>query len=259
MPSLLLDVESTGLDTKKDRIIEFGIQVVDDNWEPTQTFSYLVKGADYPPLTADITRITKITQNDLDTLALSVQAATTMIDNICKSKEFDYVIAFNRSFDEDIVKTEMARGAFTMLPGINKLCNTPWICAMADVESNYDYKSWRLQHLALEYGVTVNPKQLHRAINDVELMRQMLVAANANPHEMYKFQQTPWVFLQALIPAPWTDNGKGVAEAKKMGYQWEVAKGTQEPRHEKCWVKRIKQHKLEDELKLTTFKTKEIR
>lgn len=258
MQTLLIDFESTGVDTNNDRIIEIGAQLVDENWEKLGQVSCLVKGEDFPPLSHDIVRITKISQEVLDKEALKPAQAYNLLASLA-GPELSYVVAFNRVFDENIFKSEVSRMAFGMIPEINLLIQTPWLCAMVDIESNYNFKSWRLAHLALEYEVAVNPKELHRAINDVELMRRMLIATGVKANDMYAFQKMPWVFLRALIPAPWEDNGKGKAEAQKLGYSWETARGTDGPKFEKAWVKRVKQSRVEEEIKQATFKVREIR
>ncbi len=252
---LLIDFESTGLDTAKERIIEIGAMVVNENWDMKHTLSVLVQGQDYPSLSEEIVRITGITQNMLTLEAIQPEAAFQLLDLV---GDVDYAIAFNAPFDKGLFLAEAARQSATMRSGINNLAQVPWLCAMADIETNYLYKSWKLMHLALEYGVTVNPKELHRAINDVELMRQLLVASGTTIKAMLEFNQSPWVVVRAMIPPPWEDGGKGKGLAQGRGYAWEVCKGTTEPRIEKAWVKRIKAHQLDEETKQAPFKVRAI-
>lgn len=257
MQSLLIDFETTGLDTSTERIIEIGAQVVDENWNVLSQLSCLVKGEGFPVLTAEITDVTGITQDDLDKRGLPLEDAWDMLGEMV-TPETGYAIAYNRQFDESIFRAELQRTGFGLNGGLNWLSQIPWICAMTDIETNYMYKSWKLSHMALEYGVTVNPNLLHRAVNDVDLMRQLLIAAKTTPEAMYNFQQIPWVYVAAKIPAPWTDGGKGKAQATKLGYTWESAKGDDKV-WEKCWVKRIKSHQLEAETKHAPFKVVELR
>ena len=258
MKILLIDFETTGIDTTTDRIIEVGAMLVDEKWDVLKSLSFLVKDQSYPALTADIQRITNISQEDLDKNGISPNDFARQLSDFIEG-DLNYAVAFNRSFDENIFKTEMARGGFGMFPGINRILQVPWLCAMVDIESNYQFKSWKQAHLALEYGITVNPKELHRAVADVELMRKILIESKATPQSLYDFQIMPWVFLHALIPAPWTDGGVGKNAAVKAGYNWEVAKGTDGPKFEKTWVKRVKKHKVEDEIKSVPFKVREAK
>lgn len=241
--NLLIDFEATGLDTKKERIIEIGAMVVDDSWNPVpdRQLSVLVWESGYPALIDEVVKVTNITQDDLNTNSITPREAFEQLAKIIDS-DIKHIVAFNRGYDEPLFREEMFRNEMTMNHQMNWLLSSPWLCAMVDVETNYLYKSWRLAHLALEYGVTVNPKLLHRAINDVELMRQMLQAAGTTPQRMYEYQQSPWVYVRALVKKPWEDNGASTALAKARGYNWEQCKGDETQRKfDKAWVKRVKQ------------------
>lgn len=258
MQTILIDFETTGLDTATERIIEIGAQVVDEKWEVQEHLSVLINGEDFPPLTADIQRITGITQDELHSRGFLIDEAYAMLDDLL-APEISYAIAFNSVFDEGIFKAESARLGLHAFDGIAHLLQMPWLCAMSDIESNYQFKSWKLAHLALEYKVPVDPNILHRAINDVNLMRQMLKATGTSPTEMFTFRNMPWVFLRALIPAPWEDGGKGKEAASKRGYSWEKARGTDGPKFEKAWVKRVKASQVQAETQDAPFKVREIK
>lgn len=251
MTNLIIDFETTGVNVYEDFIIEIGAQLVADDWQVVGEFNTLIKNPANPVLSDEITKITGITQGDIDARGMDLKQALGQLLNLVG--EPDAVIAYNSEFDEGIFRTEMARNGF-LAPSILK---DKWLCAMKDLESNYEKKCWKLSHLALDYGVAVDPAKLHRAIGDVNLTRQMLIKANATPVGMMNFKQTPWIVVNALIPAPWTDGGKGKMEATKLGYSWETPKGTQE-KYEKQWVKRIKAHKLEDEIQNAPFKIRQI-
>lgn len=255
MLSLLIDFESTGLDTSKDRIIEIGAQVVDEDWEVQASLSRLIKDPNIK-LTPEIVKITGITDEELSLNGIPLAEAARELAQIgafCTS-----VIAYNRTFDEMLFKTEMARYQMMQAPGIKEICNQTWLCAMTDIEANYDFKCWKLSHLALDHGLAVDPRTLHRAINDVDLMRRMLKELNAHPDDLRRFQNTPWVFIRALIPKPWEDQGKGRDEAKKLGYGWEMARGTTGPKFEGAWVKRVKETRYEEEVKMAPFKVRRM-
>lgn len=251
MTTLIIDTETTGVNTDTDFIIEIGAQLVLDDWAVIGEFNSLIKNPANPVLSDEITRITGITQSDIDERGNDLKDALESL--LVVAGEPDIVVAYNSEFDEGIFKTELARNGL-LAPALLK---DPWLCAMKDLESNYEKKCWKLSHLALDYGVAVDPAKLHRAIGDVDLTRQMLIKAKASPVEMMNFKRTPWIVVNALIPAPWTDGGKGKLEATKLGYSWETPKGTQE-KYEKQWVKRIKAHKLEDEIQNAPFKIRQI-
>jgi DNA polymerase III epsilon subunit-like protein len=258
MSVLLIDFEATGIDTKTSRITEIGAMLVDDKWQPLAEFANnpgdrvdtLVWDSSYPALTPEVIEITKITQEMLTHNGRTPLEAFDLLGNL-GAQQPKYVVAFNRGYDENLFRAELTRLA-KVDGGLTWLTTTPWICAMVDIETNYKFKSWRLMHLALEYGVTVNPKELHRAINDVELMRRLLEASGTTPDTMYEYQIEPWVYVRAMCAKPWEDNGKSTTEAKARGYGWEQCKGDESgKRFEKCWVKRIKQRDVAKEEQAT--------
>lgn len=242
MSILLIDFESTGLDTKTARITEIGAMVVDDTFsEPLQGMSQLVWDSSYPAITAEVTGVTGITQDMLTKDAVAPMEAFKMLGELVDD-DTEYVIAYNKVYDENLFRSEIARHTASMLPKMNWLLSTPWLCAMVDIEANHGFKSWKLMHVALEHGVTVNPKELHRAINDVELMRKVLQASGTTVQAMHEYQQSPWVYVAAVTRAPWEDNGVSTAHAKAAGFTWQQAKGDDTNRvFDKRWVKRIKQ------------------
>lgn len=61
LSAILLDVETTGLDTANDRITELAAIRVEDDWKVTASFSTLVWDRHYPPLTPEVSKLTGIT------------------------------------------------------------------------------------------------------------------------------------------------------------------------------------------------------
>ena len=246
-----IDCETTGLDIKKDRITEIGAVLFDasKNWAKLETMNFFVYEPDYAPLSEEIVQITGITDEILKTQGLPFSTVHSALMRFTTG--VGCFMAHNAAFDKGILDSECAR------QGREKF-DKDWICTALDLKSNRQFKSWRLAHLALDYGVTVNPKLLHRAVNDVELMGQMLAEAKADVHSMIKFMLTPNIVVQACIPAPWTDGGKGKEAAQKRGYFWERPKYSDET-FAKMWVKVLKEDEYEAELKEAPFETKRIK
>lgn len=246
MSVLLLDFESTGVDTAKDRITEIGAMVVSDDFkEVYQGLNLLVHAPDYPPLTQEVIDITGITPEMLkDAVApeLMMTDIAMLAMEYLSGEPLRGVVAYNCPFDKGLFDAEVGRQAASMLPGINQLIQMPWLCAMRDVEANLKCKSWKLMHVALDHGVTVNPKELHRAINDVELMRKMLVELGETFGSMLAYHNEPTVYVIAQVRPPWEDGGESSGIAKSLGFSWQVAKGDDTGRVIKNrWVKKIKQ------------------
>lgn len=254
MSVLLVDFESTGIDTKQARITEIGAQLVSDDFKKVHAqYSQLVWESGYPAITPEVEEITGITQSMLSRDGVEPKKAFESL-GLLIDEHVSHVIAYNRGYDEDLFKEEIFRHDLTSDPKMNWIISSPWLCAMVDIEKNHEFKSWRLMHVALEHGVTVNPKELHRAINDVELMRQMLIESGTSVKEMYEFQQSPWVYLRAMCKKPWEDGGLSTGEAKALGYGWQQAKGDETKRvFDQCWVKRVKEKNIAEEERKAKF------
>lgn len=250
MKVLGIDTETTGLDVNKDVIVELGAVLfhVDDhcNWVPTIPVCHLVKDPHYPPMPAEATAVNGISQEDLDKEGIPFETAYAAILPLVA--EADMIIAHNKNFDKKIIISQVGR--FSL--GVGILEHRPWICSAEDLETNKNFKCWKLSHLALDRGVPVDPRTLHRATDDIMLMGKMLTAAKADPKKMYEYSVTPEIVLQALIPAPWTDNGVGKLQAQALGYNWEKCKGS-DRQFPKLWVKKIKENELESEIKKAPF------
>ena len=166
------DVETTGLDFSKDTIIEIGAVLMSNDFKTvSQQLNLLVRG---PQLSDEIIKLTGITQKELDEKGVEMDEAMQQLSDLC-DQDLDGVVAYNAQFDKQMFYGEVARGAYTLNPRIQRMLDAPWVCAMEDAESNYGFKCWKLSHLALDKGVAVNPADLHRAVADVELMRKMLI------------------------------------------------------------------------------------
>ncbi len=255
MRVLLIDFESTGLDTSKDRIIEIGAQIVDDQWELLASVSTLVNGPDIESPSNEIQGITGITLEEWKTHGVHLKDA---LDLLLLTLDADVVFAYNKDFDFPLFRTEMFRHGLGLHAVGNHFLQIPWVCAMRDVESNYQKKCWKLSHLALDYGISVDPSRLHRAIDDVDLMRRMLKAAGSSPQEIFNFSIQPWIIVRALVPPPWEDAGKGKDIVRKLGYSWQEPKGTS-LFFEKSWVKRIKESWLDEEIKKVPYPIRQIK
>lgn len=251
MLSLIIDFESTGVDTKTARITEIGAAIVHtETLEIQDRFNCLVYEEDYI-ITPDVTKVTGITIELLKEIGVPFTKAIDLLSQKVNGS-VKHVIAYNSKYDENLFAAEIRRHNLELHPTANWLLSAPWLCAMEDIETNYGYKCWKLSHLSLDYGVAVDPSKLHRAINDVELTVELMKAAKATITDMHKFHHTPWVYLGAAVRKPWEDGGESVAKAKARGFSWERAKGDDKV-HPKRWVKKVKAHTVEAELNMIEF------
>lgn len=155
----------------------------------------------------------------------------------------DFIIAHNKKYDQRLFES------FCKRFGISYPDKT-WICSYTEIPYDTKYTCKKLSHLALDHGILMDGRVLHRATADVELMLELVQKYSFEVILAYASQ--PWVFLKIDTPAPWTDGGRGVAFAKTKGYNWQICKGTDEPVFDKSWVKRVKLNQLDEELSLTT-------
>lgn len=245
-----IDFESTGLDTNKDRITEIGAVIfdTDKNWEVVSEFNSLVWEPNYPKLTPEVIAITGITQAMLEKDGKAPGEALKALGAF--TAEVELFVAHNAPFDQALLLAELKRLGVTS--------KKKWVCSARDLKTNRQFKSWRLAHLALDYGVTVNPKLLHRAVDDVKLMGSMLAEAKADINEMIKYMETPDIIIRAVIPKPWEDGGKGKDAAKELGYSWQQPKGSDKT-YQNFWVKIIKEDELDEEQRKAPFKVQQLK
>lgn len=245
-----IDLETTGLDVTKDKIIEVGAALYDsETWEALRGLESFIWEPSYPSLSEEITEITGIKEGQLVTegvpLAHILPTLQEMFD------ECGAVVAHNADFDRGMLLgnlknsglAEKCRGAF----------ERDWICTAYDIPHTKP-SCRKLSHMALDYGVTIDPSKLHRAVDDVDLMINMLVARGVDFNKDVSYFNEPWVILRAIIPPPWTgrggDGGVGKNFISKLGYSWQVPRNPKaEGLFEKCWVKAIKESEIEAEKK----------
>ena len=246
MKVLGFDVETTGLDTTSEYIIEVGAVLFDvdsvGNWTPLKGESFLIYEHSYPQLSELIESLTGITDKILKLEGIPFHKAMAPVDEL--ALEAEWVIAHNAIFDKAMLLSQANRWNLSL-----HMLAMPWICSIQDLESNAGKTCKRLSHLALDYGVTVDPSVLHRATDDVTLMGRMLSAAKANPWVMHNYAMTPEVTFMAVVPGPWIDGGKGTNAAKAAGYRFDS--------DSKKWLKKVKETKTHEETN-REFKTERI-
>ncbi len=253
MSVMLLDLETTGLEPSVDRITELGFMVTSEDFKQTiDQYNMLVWDESYPPTPPQVTEVTGITDEMLRLGGESPVHMLNAIEASAKIHGVEYIIAYNMQFDRGFLLAECIRQNYSPVQEVG----AEFLCAMVDVKSNQKYKSWKLMHLALDYGVPVDPGLLHRAINDVELMRQMLIASKVTIGEMVAYHNSPSVYLRAMVKKPWEDGGVSTELAKKHGFSWEKCRGDSRV-FDKCWVKSMKEIDLKTEGNFP-FETKQI-
>lgn len=149
---VIVDIETTGLDSALNEIIEIGAIKVEKYKEITDAFQILITPSCIIP--GNITRITGITQEMLDREGISLSRA--MNDFLLFTQDLP-LIAYNAGFDMSFLRKAAS------LKGI--AITNPVLCALKLARAAWPgRRSYRLTKIAAELGHDV--KGAHRAVND---------------------------------------------------------------------------------------------
>jgi DNA polymerase III subunit epsilon len=221
-----LDFETTGLDTKKDSIIEVGAVLWDvKRKSPAMQFGALIKGNF--AVTPEITRITGITKEDTDKFGVPFREAIHEMGKMIPHAS--HIVAHNgTNFDRPILNSELLRHEMPVPPH-------PWIDTAVDVDYPPEVTVRKLTYLATEHGF-LNPFA-HRAVSDVLTM--MKIASYYDPEQILKWAASPPVTIRAKV----SYDDRLLASAR--GYRWDAER--------KFWIKSIKEFQLEAEKQGASF------
>ena len=224
------DVETTGLDTAKDRIIEVGAVVWDTEQAlPIDIYSSFVAGVEILPEHMAALEINGIKPGWLSYGRL-LKTVFKEIEEMAGLYDAEYIVAHNgEGYDKPITDAECARHGITF-PQL------PWIDTRYDLPFEKEPSSRSLNHLALDQGF-INPFA-HRAVFDVLTMLRVMSKYDFN--KIVERSKIPWVVARALVDY---DNRE---KAKELRFSWE---NIGDKKYPKCWVKRIKEDLLEAEQK----------
>lgn len=184
---LIFDTETTGLDPKEDRIIEFGMMVLqrescEEKFCLQTEVSVLVKPHNLK-LPEKITEITGITQEDLDRGGITEERLFGLIAaHFLKNQEETLLIAYNAGFDIAFVESLLSRYLFKTFDAS---------CLMADILDpltifrDRHRGPHKLKDAIAYYGADgVNS---HRAVDDVRALFCVLkkMALEKNNIDLY--------------------------------------------------------------------------
>jgi DNA polymerase III epsilon subunit-like protein len=256
MRVLAFDCETQGFDFSKHRITEVGAIIFDSTTlKELGRFNTLVWDESYAPQSEEIVQITGITDAMLKADGLPFSSALRVIDTLIgEHGGVDYFMAHNAPFDKRAFLSELNR--LDELPEAvsTKYAGLPWICTLNDIEHPSKFKSKKLAHLALDYGVTVNPKLLHRADADCELMIEMLREGKIDLENVIARSKLADVVIRALVPSPFGakgDGGTGKDKAKACGFSYGKAGDVTVAQ---AWLKKVKENEIEKEQEALGYK-----
>jgi DNA polymerase-3 subunit epsilon len=221
-------VETTGLDNKKDKIVEIGCKLYDfKNNTSLGELSLIVRPKGEYSIHPEAEKLHGINANIIEKYGFS-----TEIWEIIKimATKADAFMAHNALFDQ---------GFLQHIDGIFK--DKPWINTMTDISYPPNITTRKLTYIAAEHGI-VNPNA-HRALDDVNTM--ILIARNYDIDILVKRSNAKTITIQAIV------NFDNKQKAKDARFRWDA--------NNKRWIKEIKDFELEDLKKSVEFEIKEIK
>ncbi|MBP5727218.1 MAG: PHP domain-containing protein, partial [Clostridia bacterium] len=168
-PVVVLDFESTGLNTAKARIIEVGaVKLVEGT--VTETFQQLVNPGE--TLSPKITEITGITDANLQGQPTAAEVLPKLLEFIGDAP----IAAHNAAFDANLLRSELKR--------LNLKHTGPVLDTLVYARKLYPkLKSFRLGALSKHLGVSL--KNAHRAVHDAAATAQCLARMFEETREKY--------------------------------------------------------------------------
>ena len=159
---LVVDVEATGLDTVRDKIIELGLVAFEYDAGTGLIYRILHSygGFEDPgrPLSEVIKKITGISDDMLVGQRLDDDTINAWLEKA------DIVVAHNAAFDRQMIERRLP-----------KACEVNWACTMHDIDwENEDISSLKLDYIAYRLGYFFDG---HRAVNDAQATLHLLTRA----------------------------------------------------------------------------------
>lgn len=158
-----VDIETTGLDFHRDKIIEIGVLIANEN-EVLNSWSTLVKIDDKIP--KNITDITHI-NNEMLTYGVEIKDALKKLANlikgktvVCYNKKFDLVFLKNAFVDNDI-EYPMGKVIDVLITARKKI---------------FDIVNYRLGSLGEYFDIPIEKQ--HRALADCEILYKVFLKLN---------------------------------------------------------------------------------
>lgn len=154
----VVDVETTGLDWKRDKVIELGVQIVEVDHHGRIVATGRPQGwFEDPgiPIPAEITKVTKISDDMVRGNVIADGPA------FCLLSGADYVLSHHAAFDRPFVEKRLS------------LPPKKWVCSLMDIDwQAQGFRGRKLEDLLLQCRWFFDGA--HRAVNDVNALLHLL-------------------------------------------------------------------------------------
>ena len=157
---ILFDTETSGLNTFHDDIIEIGAVTWQRGQEP-KVFQELIK-VNVDKINTGAWEIHKIPKDEI----LAARLPKEVLADFVKFCEDRTLVAHNIKFDYDILNSNLIRH------GLKPYQNERVACTLAYAKEQV--KPGRLQELAQHYRIKFEHANLHRALYDVQVLKEVL-------------------------------------------------------------------------------------
>ncbi len=234
--TLGIDLEGIGLDSGPhldvDRVMEIGAVLWDvQRKAPVQLFSHLINEADRLSINQELTELTGIDENMLQTWGVKGENITEKLHELTSLiNKADYLMAHGAHFyDKPMLEALYKRFSLEMP-------KRTWIDSSEDIEFPGKIKHKSLASLEYAHGF-INPFP-HRAVTDA--LSMLKIASAYSLERMAQLAESPKVIIVATFKAPnWRDK-REVTEFNKIKTRVSKAKFSWNPQ-EKIWTKKIHQ------------------
>ena len=205
---LSYDIEATGLDKQKDRMIEVGLVLYSTGQNRVLESTGFLVQSDGVPITPEITEITGITQAAADKFGYDPDGALDVIRNFVEQS--DAILAHNGNRFDRILTENTVKRRNSSLP--EKL----WIDTMMDIPG---VKGEQLITMCAKVGILMSGAHgaLVDASSTLEMARRHSLDPTKSFDKMVERAKSPLVLVQAH-----QDRSRN-QDAKKLRFRWSPA------------------------------------